>query len=611
MAHVVLRDVGKAFAGVPVFRGLSVAIGHRERVGLIGRNGEGKTTLLRIMAGVEEPDAGQVEWAGGVAIGLLDQQKPLDCEGTLQQAMLAEFGELTEMETELRQLETCMSDPSLPEARGRDLESLARAYGQLTERFEVAGGYEYRTRIAQALTGLGFASSDFGRDVAEFSGGERVRGALARLLLSAPDLLLLDEPTNHLDLAATEWLEGFLGGYQGAIVVVSHDRYFLDRLVRRVAEVEAGLLRSYEGNYTAYVTQKEEQLLRDATAGKQMREQIEQLRGFVAKFSAGTRSKQAKSKGRMLARLEEQSRSLRRRHVDSPRFRFEVAQASGNEVLVVKGLGGSAGGKQLFSGLDLSVRSGDRLAILGPNGCGKTTLLRLLLGEREADDGQIRWGHGVEVAVLRQDLSDLDDEATVLDSLLAVTGLLPGEARSLLGSFQFRGDDVFKAVGELSGGERCRLAMASLLVSGANVLVLDEPTNHLDIEARRSLESALGAYPGTVVFVSHDRYFVDRVARAVLVFESSGLVYRPGNFSAYREEQSIVSHDRRAGGTSGARSHAAPEVKELLAERAALEAEMMQAGAGGRTRLARRRLQRYREIDAALARLGVEPGRRR
>jgi len=588
-----------------------MAVGHRERIGLIGRNGEGKTTLLRIMAGTEQADAGQVERAGGIASGLLDQQKPLDYEGTLEQAMLAEFGGLTAMEAELRALEACMSDPSLPEARGRDLETLARAYGQLTERFEVAGGYEYRTRIAQALTGLGFAPNDFGRDVAEFSGGERVRGALARLLLSAPDLLLLDEPTNHLDLAATEWLEGFLTGYQGAIVVVSHDRYFLDRLVRRVAEVEAGRLRSYEGNYTAYVTQKEEQLLRDATAGKQMREQIEQLRGFVAKFSAGTRSKQAKSKQKMLARLEEQARTLRRRHVDSPRFRFETAQASGNEVLSVKGLAGSAGGKQLFSGLDVTVRSGDRLAILGPNGCGKTTLLRLLLGEQAADEGQIRWGHGVEAAMLRQDLSDLDDDATVLDSMLDGTALLPGEARSLLGSFQFRGDDVFKAVGELSGGERCRLAMASLLVSGANVLVLDEPTNHLDIEARGSLESALGAYAGTVIFVSHDRYFVDRVARAVLVFESSGLVYRPGNFSAYRDEQSVPVHDGRAGKASGDPSRVTREVQELLAERAALEAEMLQAGPGGRARLARRRLQRYREIDATLARLGVESGRRR
>jgi len=619
MAHAVLRDISKAYAGVPVLTGVSLAIGHRERVGLVGRNGEGKTTLLRIIAGLETPDTGVVDKAGGVAIGLLDQNHPLAFDGTLEEAMLAEFAALSEMEDELRQLEACMADPDLPEARGRGLEGLTRAYGLLTERFEAAGGYDYRTRIAQALTGLGFRQGDFARPVDEFSGGERVRGALARLLLRGPELLLLDEPTNHLDLSATEWLEGFLATYQGAIVIVSHDRFFLDSLSTRVVEVEGGVIRSYDGNYTDFVRQKEEELLRDAVRGQQLRGKIEQLRGFVAKFSAGTRSVQAKSKAKMLARVEMEAQSLRRRSIDRPAFRFEVRQASGREVLHTRGLAASGGGRQLFSGLDFAVRAGDRLALVGPNGCGKTTLLRALLGEYELDGGLVAWGHGVTAAYLQQDLGDLDDEVTVLDELVASSGMLPGEARDLLGGFQFRGDDVHKRIGDLSGGERCRLAMANILVSGANVLLLDEPTNHLDITARAALEDALGAYRGTVLFVSHDRYFIDRVAGALLVFEADGVRYHQGNFTSYRQQRAASSAGsagrRRAGGGTKAPAvmdaDIAAQIASLVAERSEIEREIARDRAAGRPRRSRDRLTRYREIETLIKRLESRGSSRR
>lgn len=609
MAVALLREVHKGFAGVPVLVGVSAAVGQRDRIGFVGRNGEGKTTLLRLLAGHVQPDQGVVERAGTPRVGLLDQNQPLSFEGTLEEAMLEEFAGLLAYEARLRELEHCMADPADPRARGRDLETITRAYGRLTEEFEVAGGYEFRTKIAQALTGLGFRTEDFGRPVEEFSGGERVRGALAKLLLAGPELLLLDEPTNHLDLEAVEWLEGYLQAYAGAVVIVSHDRFFLDRLAGRMWELEGGQLRAYSGNYSDFVRQKEEELLRDAVAGKQLGERIEQLRFFVAKFSAGTRSVQAKSKARMLANYERQAASLRTRTAARPRFRFAVSHMSGREVLAVRDLAVENGGRELFSGLGFTVWAGDRLAVLGPNGTGKTTLLRVLLGELDATAGVVDWGHGTEVAFLRQDLSDLDDEASVLDNLLAQSDMLPGEARSLLASFEFRGDDVFKPVAALSGGERCRLSMANLLISGANVLLLDEPTNHLDIAARGALEDALAAYAGTVIFVSHDRYFIDRVASSVLVFERSGPAYHRGNFSSYRQARAV-------GLAPSAAATALPtgirqQVEALLAERTALEAEMQQARGRTSPREARRRVQRYREIESEITRLRERGGRGR
>jgi len=609
MAVVVLRDVHKGFSGVPVLTGVSAAVGQRDRIGFVGRNGEGKTTLLRMMAGLQQPDQGVVDRSGGAGIGLLDQNQPLAYDGTLEEAMLEGFAELLAMESQLREIEECMADPADPRARGRDLEALTRAYGHLTERFEAAGGYEFRTKVAQALTGLGFRTTDFARRVDEFSGGERVRGALARLLLIGPALLLLDEPTNHLDLEAVEWLEGYLQTYPGAVVLVSHDRFFLDRLAGRIWEIEGGILRTYAGNYTDYVRQKEEELLRDAVAGKQLGERIEQLRYFVAKFSAGTRAVQAKSKARMLARYERQAAALRSRTAARPRFRFEVSQTSGRDVLAVRDLAIEGGGRSLFAGLGFTVRAGDRLAILGPNGSGKTTLLRVLLGELDATAGTVEWGHGTEAAFLRQDLSDIDDEASVLDNVLAQSDMLPGDARSLLASFEFKGEDVFKPAAALSGGERCRLSMANLLISGANVLLLDEPTNHLDIAARGSLEDALAAYAGTVIFVSHDRYFIDRVANSVLAFERTGPAYHRGNFSSYRQA-------RAAGLAPSTTETALPpairqQIEALLAERTALEAEMQQASGRSSPRESRRRVQRYREIENEIGRLQKRTGRGR
>lgn len=606
MAYVVLRDVHKAYGPFVVLNGVSFAVGRGDRLGLIGRNGEGKTTVLRLMAGVETPDAGQVQLAGGVSCGLLDQTRPLDFEGTLEEAMLAEFSAQREMETSLRELEECMADPLRPQARGRDLESLGRAYAALTERFEAAGGYEYRTRVAQALTGLGFRPADFGRPVPEFSGGERVRAALARLLLRRPGLLLLDEPTNHLDLGATEWLEGTLLGYDGALVIVSHDRYLLDRLATRVAELEGGQVYVYQGNYTAHINQKQEVLLRDAVKRRELEARAERLRTFIAKFGAGTRAVQAHSKARQVEHLADQVARLRTSRIQrKPAFRFNAGRPSGNEVLKVGNLVKDVESRRLFGPLSLAVRARQRLGLVGPNGCGKTTLLRILLGDEGADGGEVSWGAGVSISYLPQDLADLPEDLSALDALIEVAGCTPADGHSWLGGFLFTGDEVHKKVGDLSGGERCRLALARLMAGGSNVLLLDEPTNHLDISARTALEEALKEYTGTVIFVSHDRYFLDRVADSLLVFEPMGPVYHRGTFSSYRQAM-------RPGGAGPAQASSpfdAPgrEAAVLLAARDALEAEM-RAAATGQPRRARELLRRYREVQQELARLDDRTG---
>jgi ATP-binding cassette subfamily F protein 3 len=615
MAHVVLRDVYKAYGPFAVLSGVSFAVGRGDRLGLIGRNGEGKTTILRLMAGTETPDSGQVQLTGGVSCGLLDQTRPLQYDGSLEDAMLDEFPAQREMEQSLRELEECMVDPSLPQARGRDLETLGRAYAALTERYEAAGGYEYRTRIAQALTGLGFKPTDFGRQVAEFSGGERVKAALARLLLDRPGLLLLDEPTNHLDLDSTEWLESTLLTYDGALVIVSHDRYLLDRLSTRIAELEAGQVYVYPGNYTAFVNQKQEALLRDAVKRRELEAHADRLRTFVAKFRAGTKAVQAHSKAKQVDRIEEQVSRLRTiRAEHRPAFRFNVSRPSGNEVLKVSNLEKSVESRQLFGPLNLAVRARQRLGVVGPNGCGKTTLLRILLGEEDADSGDVSWGAGVAMSYLRQDLADLPEGVTALDALIEVADCTPGEGRSWLGGFLFTGDEVFKKVEELSGGEKCRLALARLMAMGNNVLILDEPTNHLDIAARTALEEALKEYTGTVVFVSHDRYFIDRVADSLLVFEPQGPVQHRGNFTSYRRAMRAVPQ------TAAARSQGVPRpdagtgvgvdsdvetdagIEMLLAARDALEVEM-RSSAASQPRRARELLRRYREVQQQLARL--------
>ncbi|MGE5592021.1 MAG: ABC-F family ATP-binding cassette domain-containing protein [Bacillota bacterium] len=552
MAILSLTDIHKSFGGWDVLAGVTFSLNPGERAGLVGRNGAGKTTLLRLIAGLEEPDRGDIARPGRTRLGYLSQDPDLDPEGLLLDEVAKVFLPLREMEEEMRRLERQMAEATDAGAAnvgdrsiraggaggaGQDggtppLERLMEDYARLTARFETAGGYDTASRTRAILFGLGFGEDDLGRKTGQLSGGQRMRAGLAMLLLSDPDLMILDEPTNHLDIQSTEWLEEYLRAYKGALLLVSHDRYFLDRVTTKIIELDRGQTRSYLGNFTAYRMQRDAELEQQEEAYRRQQEEVARLRSYIQKYMAGNRSTMAKSRQKMLARMELIERPRGTGRVMG--LDFTISHATGEEVLAARGLARAFGDKVVFDGLDLDLERGQRLALVGPNGAGKTTLLKVITGQLEPTAGSYEWGVGVELGYFSQDLSGLDDRQSVLDEILDASDMLIGEARSLLARFLFTGDDVYKLVGTLSGGERNRLAMAKLMISGANVLLLDEPTNHLDMESRAALEESLLNFPGTLIFVSHDRYFVDRLATHVLVLGEGRPRFQPGNYSAYR-----------------------------------------------------------------------------
>src|ERR671912_488765 len=500
MKVIVASDLVKYHGGdLKVLSGATLSVEAGEKIGLVGRNGAGKTTLLDLLAGHSEPDSGSVEHPGGAKVGMTTQKLYLGERGahSLEGEIISAFEPLMAREKELEELGTRLSeDPS---------NALIERYGRLQSEFERDGGYEYRARAASTITSLGFAPEDWKRPVGSFSGGEQSRIALARLLMEEPDLILLDEPTNHLDLRAIEWLENFVKGARSAVLVVSHDRYFLDAVAGSILELEDGVLVRYPGNYSKYATEKrarEEQLARKAKANAERRAQLER---FVEKNRAKARkATQAKSKQKLLDRMEkiEDPRS------SSKNVRVDLGDASraGRVVLEMEDVryAHEDVGEPLLEDLDLVVERGERVALLGPNGAGKSTLMRLATGELQAQRGMVRTGNNVTLAYQDQQLARLDDHKTALQEAMDATGFDAPEARDLLGAFLFSGEDVFKKVRALSGGERNRLSLAEIVVSGANLLLLDEPTNNLDIPAREALEDALLEYRGTMFFISHD-----------------------------------------------------------------------------------------------------------
>src|ERR671916_1627979 len=509
MKVIVARDIVKYQGGdLKVLAGTTLSVEAGEKVGLVGRNGAGKTTLLEILAGNSEPESGSVEHPGGARVGMTAQKLYAGDRGTcsVEEEIISAFEPLIARERELEELGTRLSEnPS---------EALMERYGRLQSDFERDGGYEYKARAASTLSSLGFAPEDWKRPVGSFSGGEQSRVALARLLLEEPDLILLDEPTNHLDLRAIEWLEGFVKSAKSAVLVVSHDRYFLDAVANSILELEDGRLHRYPGNYSRYVTEKksrDEQLARKAKANAERRAQLER---FVEKNRAkASKATQAKSKQKLLDRMEK---------IEDPRgasknVRLDLGGAAaraGRVVLEMEDVryAHDDAEEPLLEGLDLVIERGERVALLGPNGTGKSTIMRLATGELQAQRGMVRTGNNVTLAYQDQQLARLDDHKTVLQEAMDATGFDAPEARDLLGAFLFSGEDVFKKVRSLSGGERNRLSLAELLLAEANFLLLDEPTNHLDIPSRESLERALAAYTGTLVFASHDRRLIAEVA---------------------------------------------------------------------------------------------------
>jgi ATP-binding cassette subfamily F protein 3 len=530
-----LSEVYKSYGVQDVLRGTTLQINPGEHVGLVGRNGAGKSTIFRLVRGEESADKGEVIKARGVRLGLLDQHVHFEPGSTVHESALAAFGHLQQIEHEMHELEHRMADA------GDDLDKILERYSDLQHQFEHEGGFEYAAKAEAILQGLGFEREIWSLETSKLSGGQQNRLGLARLLLAAPDILLLDEPTNHLDVHAVEWLEEFLQKYEAAYVIVSHDRYFLDRACRRIIELENGRAASYTGNYSDYLVEREERREAQQRAYDNQQQLIAKTEEFIRRNLAGQKTKQAKSRRTMLQKLE---------RIDSVRpdqssgdFRLQAIERTGNHVLTVTDLVVGYPDKELAGDISFVLRRGECLGIIGPNGSGKTTFLRTILNKVEPLKGEVRWGTKVQVGYYAQQLDDLDDRNEIIMELrrVAPSSATAGELRSFLAKFLFTGDDVYKHVRDLSGGEKGRLALAKLIYSRVNVLVLDEPTNHLDIPSREALEEALSAYEGTIITISHDRYFLDRVATQILSLDGEGgAEHYDGDYTEY--------HDWKLGG---------------------------------------------------------------
>jgi ATP-binding cassette subfamily F protein 3 len=523
-----LSRVSRNYGVHEVLREVEWLIPPGGRVGLVGPNGAGKTTLLRLIAGFEDPDSGSVDIVRGTSLGYLPQEGARLPEGTLLEAMLEPFREVYDLERELERLHHEMATAS-----GERLETLTRQSGEVQHRFEAAGGFDLEIRAKIILGGLGFAPQDHARPLKEFSGGYRMRAALGALLLRRPDGLLLDEPTNHLDLEAVAWLEAFLSDAPSALVIVSHDRTFLNRLATSIAEVENGKVRVWPGNYDRFRKAKDE--ARDLARKKAAQEahRVEEIERFVERFRyKATKARQVQSRIKMLEKME---RTELMAEDFSWNFSFPAVSRSAQRVALLRDVAKSYGEKRVLAQANLEVFRGDRIALVGPNGCGKSTLLQILAGGVMPDAGQVELGDKVVLHYFAQHvLETLTPGRTVLEEMQAwAPGMGAQKLRSLLGIFQFSGEDVFKKVEVLSGGEKNRLALARLTLDPGNFLLLDEPTNHLDLPTREALEDALAGYTGTLLFVSHDRYFINKVATRVVTFDQGRLQGFRGGYDDY------------------------------------------------------------------------------
>ncbi|RMH00574.1 MAG: ABC transporter ATP-binding protein [Chloroflexi bacterium] len=596
MALLTASYLSQSFGATDIFSGISLSIPKDGKIGLVGPNGVGKTTLLLILAGLSAPAAGTVQLVRGCRIGYLPQESSqafANNEHTVYEEMLAVFADLRQEEARLRAVEAQM-------AEGVFSEELLAQYSRMQEAFELAGGYTYEVRIRQVLTGLGFSEEDWQLPLVHLSGGQKTRVLLARLLLEQPDLLILDEPTNHLDVEAIEWLEGALRMWPGAVLVVSHDRYFLDRVVNTIWEMSGTGLQVYRGNYTAYLEQRRARWALQMRAYEEFRQHVEKEMDYIRRNIAGQRTQMAQGKLSRLARevaavlagglealdvvrgrgwlqlttevelgrvattvgeLQEQIRLLRPpKRPSLLQMSLSTSRRSGDLVLRTKDLQVGYPNKVLFVAEDIELRRGECAALIGGNGSGKTTFLKTILGELPPLAGEIRLGASLDIGYFAQARVDLEPDKTVLDTILDASNLLPGEARNYLAGFLFRGDDVYKQIRALSGGERGRLALALLALQDVNFLLLDEPTNHLDIPAQEALQEALESFAGTVLLVTHDRYLVARLATQIWVVENGRLRVYPFGYEDYLEmraaekeqqqETAVAQSDSSANGRS-------------------------------------------------------------
>lgn len=530
-------SISRSFGDNHILKRVSFHIEEHEKAAIVGINGAGKSTLLKIIIGQLAPDEGTVTWAKGAAVGYLAQHQDLDGTETIYDTLLEVKRPILEMEERLRRLELEMNTAS-----GEELESRLSEYSRLNHTFELENGYACRSEITGVLKGLGFSEEEFSKPIHALSGGQKTRVSLGKLLLTKPDILLLDEPTNHLDMESIAWLETYLKGYPGSVIIVAHDRYFLDRVVTKVIELDNGTATVFSGNYSAYSDKKA--MLRDAQIRAYLNQQqeIRHQEAVIAKLKSFNREKsirRAESREKMLDKIERLEKPAEVN--DSMDIRLEPDVVSGNDVLTVTGLSKAFDARPLFTDGNFEIKRGERIAIIGNNGTGKTTLLKIINGLIPADSGEIRLGSKVHIGYYDQEHQVLHMDKTLFQEIQDTYPHMNNtQIRNTLASFLFTGDDVFKLIRDLSGGERGRVSLAKLMLSDANFLLLDEPTNHLDITSKEILESALNRYTGTVLYVSHDRYFINRTATRILDLTGQAFVNYIGNYDYYLEKKDVV-----------------------------------------------------------------------
>ncbi|QHA34662.1 ATP-binding cassette domain-containing protein [Rossellomorea marisflavi] len=571
-----VNQLTKNFGADNILTNIKLEIQTKDRVALVGRNGAGKSTLLKIIAGQLSHDSGEITKPKGVSIGYLAQNTGLESELSIWDEMLTVFEHLLQQEKQLRRLEAEMADPSVYEDEDR-YQRVLKEYDELQVTFKESGGYQYEADIRSVLHGLNFASFDHGTKISTLSGGQKTRLALAKLLLTKPDILILDEPTNHLDIETLSWLEGYLQGYPGAVLIVSHDRYFLDSVVNQVYEISRNRSKKFVGNYSKYLEQKALDYEKDLKLYERQQQEVAKLEDFIQRnIARASTTKMAQSRRKKLERMDLMDRP--QGDEKSASFAFQIDRPSGNDVLHVNDLTiGYGDGEAIASHIDFSIKKGDSIALVGPNGIGKSTLLKTLVNKLQALSGDFKFGSNVFISYYDQQQADLSSNKTVLNELWDEYPMRnEKEIRTVLGNFLFTGEDVLKPVNTLSGGEKARLALSKMMMEKGNVLILDEPTNHLDLDSKEVLENALIDYPGTILFVSHDRYFINRIATKVIELSTGGSTEYLGDYDYYlhklQEQEELAALERTKAepvkGTQQKQSHKIDkEAKKLERQR--------------------------------------------
>ncbi len=532
------NNISKSFGIDEIIKNASFHIEEREKAAIVGINGAGKTTLLRIIMGEYQADSGEVIIAKDKTIGYLAQHQNLAGDDTIYDELMSVKKDIIELEQKIRRLELEMHSKE-----GAELEAVMEAYSKSTHQFELQNGYAYKSEVVGVLKGLGFDESDFDKKMSTLSGGQKTRVALGRLLLSKPDIIMLDEPTNHLDMNSIAWLENYLVNYDGSVIIVAHDRYFLDKVVTKVIEVERGVVSVFSGNYSDYAAKKKQ--LMDAKLKEYYNQQrdIKHQEEVIAKLKSFNREKsikRAESREKMLDKIEVIDKPITEQ--ETMHFKLEPAKESGNDVLSIEGLSKSFGDNRLFSDVSFEIKKGEKVALIGNNGTGKTTILKIINHIIDADAGKVRLGANVEIGYYDQEHNVLHMDKTAFDEIGdAYPDMTNTQIRNMLACFLFTGDDVFKKISDLSGGERGRVSLAKMMLSNANFLILDEPTNHLDIMSKEILESALNRYTGTVLYVSHDRYFINKTATRIIELSASTVTNYIGNYDYYLEKRDILA----------------------------------------------------------------------